>query len=79
MVEEAVAVGPGVGQRVGGAHADEVGREAPAVVGERADDVAPQERRGRVAVQEDDRRPRPGLPVGHPQPANLAVVQHGQR
>jgi hypothetical protein len=74
MIDEAVAARPGVGQRVGSAHADEVGRDTPAVAGDRTEDVAPQVGRGRVAMQEHDRRAGPGLPVGHPQPVDLGVT-----
>ena len=64
VLDEAVASGRRR-ELVGVAHADQVGRDAAALVCEVRHHVAPEVRRGRVAVQEDDRRPRSHLDVGH--------------
>jgi hypothetical protein len=55
VFDEGVRIGAGLVQLVGGAHADQIGGDAPSLVCDMRDDVAPQVRRGRVAVQEDDR------------------------
>jgi hypothetical protein len=60
VVGEAVA-----GRGAGPAHADKIWGQAAAQVGDVRDDVAPQVRRGRVAVQEDYRVALAGFDVVH--------------
>jgi hypothetical protein len=71
VLDQGVRIRSAAGQLLGVAHADQVGRDAPAARLEVRHDVAPQIGRGRVAVQEDDRVAPPGLDVGH------RPVQHG--
>ena len=60
-------------QLVRGAHADQVRCQAPAAMGDPAEDVAPQVRRRRVAVQEDDGVAGSHLAVRHSQPEDPCV------
>jgi len=56
------------------AHADEVGHDAATKPGDVRHDVAPQVRRRRVAVQEDDRRTGPDVDVGHVDAVDVDVL-----
>ena len=53
------------GRLAGVAHADQVGGQAMVVALDPGDDVAPEVRGGRVAVQEHHRRARPRRDIGH--------------
>ena len=69
-----VAVPLHVGRLVGAAEAGEIRRDAAeARVADRRDHLAPEERPGRLAVEEHDRRAVAGVDVREPQPVDLAV------
>src|SRR5205807_7855290 len=77
---------PAAGGLAGAAHADEVGRQTPTDALQRWDDVAPEIRRGRVAVQKDDGRADADLHVGeeavedgHTPPLVEVGCRHGSR
>ncbi len=53
---EAVGIRSRIGQLGGIAHADQVRRDQPAIALEFGNDVTPEKRRGRVAVEEEHRR-----------------------
>ena len=74
MLHEAIALRPRVVELVGIAHADQVRRDAAAEAREVGDDVPPQVRRRRVAVQQDDRVAAARLHVGHALPLDLGVA-----
>ena len=69
-----IPVGARVIELVGVAHADQVHRNTPPEVGERRHDVAPQIRRGRVAVLEYDRRAPAGFDISHPATVNFEIL-----
>jgi hypothetical protein len=65
VLDESIASRPAAVELLGVAHADQVGRDAPAAGGEVRDHVPPEVGRRRVAVQEDDRVALADLDVGH--------------
>src|SRR5439155_17338728 len=62
----------------GPAHADEIGRDAAAETGQVRDDVAPQIRRGRVTVEEDNGITATLIDIGHACTVDLDALQ-GER
>ena len=71
-----VGVPVDVGRLVGAPEAGQVGGQAAkAGVAHRRDHLAPQERPGRLAVEEDDRRALALVDVRQPQPVDLAVMR----
>ena len=74
MRAKAVSVGAGVCELVGIAHPDEIWREATAEAGDLRHHIAPQVRRGRIAVQEKKRwLAFANLDIGH-----SLVADHGE-
>src|SRR5262249_60599835 len=62
VIHETIA---SAGRLAGPAHADEIGRQAPTQARQVRNHVAPEVRRRRIAVEEDDRRADPDLYVRH--------------
>lgn len=65
MLNEPITVGAGVIEGLGVAHSDQVGSDAPSHIRKVGDDVAPQERRGGVAVKKHNRVTRAGVYICH--------------
>jgi hypothetical protein len=65
MLDEPIGAGAAVRQLFGVTHADQVRSDAAAERLQVRDDVAPEIRRGGVAVQQHDRIPVPNFEVGH--------------
>ena len=66
MCRKAVSIGAGMLEFVGNAHPNQIRRDTAARLGNFRHDVAPQVRRGRVAVQkEKNRRAVTELDIGH--------------
>jgi len=71
VLDERVSIGARVLQLVGVAHADQVGGDQAAPALQVRHDVAPQVRRRRVAVEEDDGGPLADIHIGHADAQNL--------
>src|SRR5437763_16647121 len=71
-----IGVPADVGGLVGAPKAGVIGGDAAkAGVTDRRDHLPPQERPGRLTVEEDDRLPLPLIEVGQAEPVNLTVVR----
>src|SRR5262245_51746138 len=74
VLDEAIRVRAARDELVGVAHPDEIGRDAASRTLEVRDHVAPEIRRRRVAVQEDDGIALPDLDVCHPPAVDRGVL-----
>jgi hypothetical protein len=74
VLDEPIGTRPALRQLVGVAHTDQIGSDATAQRFQMRQHVAPQVRRGRIAVQEDDGIPSSRLHVRHLTAEHLASL-----